>query len=456
MDMMVLAALLLMADKPAFAEDPFLWGVANSSFQTEGAANDANAPAHSNWYQWEHIPGRIKDGSTADVATDFWDLYDTDFALAQELGASAFRTSLAWERIEPARGQFDEAAFEHYETVLVAMRARGLEPIVTLMHSAMPMWIAEAGGVRAKTFPDDFAEYAETAVRRLAGPPANVRYWMTLNEPATMAEGKYIDGDDPSDTFDKQGNPLSVKGDGLKFLEGLTGQVEAHLAAAAKIRALGIEGLKLGVASDWTVIQTGDHDPLSALVAFFARRVYDQFFLDGIVKGKNSLCLLGPLFCPAFKHVHDGKLPSIDYVGLNYYTREIVKGVDIGNGPDPVSESGSDIYPQGMELSLEALWKAYQLPILVSENGVADSKDPGDEQRIQFLQNHTAYLQKARLQDKIPVLGYLYWSLTDNFEWSDGYTQHYGLCSVDPTTLARVKRPSFDAYAQIIAGSSVR
>lgn len=441
--------------------EPFLWGVANSSFQTEGAADLPGLEAHSNWWEWEHElenfgVHRIADDSTADVSIDFWDRYNEDFDLTKKLGANAFRMSLSWERIEPEPGVYREAALQHYEDMIVAMRRpldpsnpndHGLEPVVTIFHSDMPLWIAHRNGVLNKRFPAEFADYAETVVKRLSGPPANVRYWLTVNEPATMAQGKYVSGSDPSDFYNKKGMALSMTGAGLKFLKALNGLVEAHLAAAARIRQF--PGVMIGVASDWTVMQAPGHDPIASLASFFAKRVYDEYFLDGITKGGSNLCPLGPLLCPKFKYARGQKLPSVDLIGINYYSRDVFTmkwlppKLTVGPGGGSESDSGTEIYPPGIEDSLQAVWQRYGLPVLVTENGVIDSNDH-DAQRAQFLDDHIAYLQKARNVDHIPVIGYLYWSLVDNFEWSMGYTQKYGLCSVVPSTLERNCECSID------------
>jgi beta-glucosidase len=443
--MIALALLALLSSSPAHAQDPFLWGTANASFQAEGT------PAPSDWLEWTHQPNRIKDGSNADVATDFWNRYDEDFALAQQLGTNAFRMSLAWERIEPQPGVFDEEALAHYEAMLVAMRARGLEPVVTLWHSALPIWLAHNHGILAKDFDERFAVYAEKAVARLSAPPASVRYWMTLNEPATQAEGKYIDGEDPSDYVNRKGAIKSMPNDTLRFMRAMVAQVKAHLAAAARIRALAIPGLKIGVATDWTVLQTKDGNPLEKLIQYFSTRIYDRFFLDGIVFGKNDLCSdLGPL-CPRFK-LPGGK-SSVDYIGVNYYTRQIITAklfppmIDMSNGPGPVSDRDMEIYPPGLEMALKAVWDDYHVPPMVSENGIADADD---HMRPKFLADHLVYLKKAIVDDGVPVLGYLYWSLTDNFNWSGGLKERLGLVEIDYATLERKPRPSFAVFRDLI------
>ena len=429
----------------AMAGEGFLWGTATASFQAEGS------PAPSDWLEWTHQPGRITDRSNADVATDFWNRYEEDFSLAEQLGTNAFRMSLAWERIEPEPGVFDEAALAHYEMMIAAMRAHHLEPVITLWHSALPIWISRRHGILARGFDEEFARYAEKAVARLSAPPASVRYWMTLNEPATQAEGKYISGEDPSDYLGARGEIKSVSDDGLRFMRAMVAQVKAHLAAASRIRALRVPGLKVGVATDWTVLQTKDGNPLEKVIQSFSTRVYDRFFLDGIVFGKNNLCSgLGPL-CPGFK-LPGGK-PAVDYIGVNYYTRQVIAAklfppmIDIGNGPGPVSDRDMEIYAPGLELALKAVWEDYRIPPMVSENGIADADD---HQRPQFLADHLTYLRKAIVDDRIPVLGYLYWSLTDNFNWSGGLAQRLGLVEIDYATLERKPRPSFGTYRDLI------
>jgi beta-glucosidase len=401
----------------------------------------------SDWYQWTHQPGTIPDGTNADVATDFWDRYDSDFLLAEQAGTNAFRMSLAWERIEPEEGVFDEHALAHYETMIADMRAHGLEPIVTIWHAPIPMWLAKRHGILAHDFAEKFGIYAEHAVARLSMPPASVRYWMTLNEPATQSEGRYLDGTNPSDYFDKKSAIKSQPNHFLHFIRAMSAQVEAHLAAAGRIRALNIPGLKLGVATDWTVMQTTDGNGLEKLIQNLSTKVYDRFFLDGVVYGKNNICPI----CGRFK-LPGGK-PALDFIGINYYTRQLVTVklfppmIDIGNGPGPVSEKGLEIYPPGLEMALQSVWQDYHIPPMISENGIADAED---SMRPKFLADHFYYLHKAIADDGIPVLGYLYWSLTDNFNWSGGEKEKLGLVAIDYTTLQRIPRPSFQVYRDLI------
>ncbi len=158
---------LLLAAAPVVAQEPsFWWGVGNSAFQAEGA------PADSDWRRWTREPGRIADGSDAERAVRFWDDPNPELDMARGLGAAMFRVSIAWERVEPAPGAWDDAALDRYERLMSSIRARGMEPLVTLHHFALPAWLAEKGGLTAPEFPERFDAYASRVVRRLARGPA--------------------------------------------------------------------------------------------------------------------------------------------------------------------------------------------------------------------------------------------------------------------------------------------
>jgi beta-glucosidase len=396
---------------------PFLWGVANSEFQVEGH------PADSDSYRWSHTPGMIKDGSNADIATDFWNRYDEDFALAQGLGANAFRISLAWERIEPQRGQWNEEAFEHYEQILLAMRARGLEPVVTIWHTTLPEWVAEGGGVLGPAFVKDFADYAAKVVDRLGRGQTHVRYWLTVNEPTTYAES-YVDG-------------AGSNGSPIKFLEAISKQADAHIAAYKKIHALpDSDDFQVGYAQDLEAFQAKrPWNPMDQLALFFTDLMYNKSFLNKVA------------------YAMPDNMPALDFLGVNYYNRNIVSFtfngfVKTSPGTGPVSDTDQEVYPKGLEKVLKMVAARYPVPILITENGVADATD---RLRPDFLKSHIHYLMKARDHDHIPVIGYLHWSLTDNFEWSYGLNIRYGLVEIDyANNLKRIPRPSYYVYKDLI------
>jgi beta-glucosidase len=421
-----LVALPLNPLQKARADTSFLWGVANSSFQVEGS------PADSDAYRWTHTQGAIKDGTNADVATDFWNRYDEDFALAQGLSANAFRISIAWERIEPEQGVWNEEAFQHYELILNDMRSHGLEPVVTLFHSAMPIWLADRGGVLAPDFGERFAEYALETTRRLSGGTTQVHYWLTLNEPVTYAEGKYIDG----------GGYKASKMAPFKFLHAIQAQIRAHILAFNAIHSMGDPLIKVGVASDWDDFEISGKGFLSHIVHFFSNQVYNLYFLDGILKGHSSLCIGGndDFLCHHFSLL-EGR-GALDFLGINYYSRELIQS---GWKP-PFVTMEAGVYAKGIENALISASK-FGLPLMVTENGVADSSDLI---RPEFLRDHIAALDEVRKVLPVPLLGYLHWSLTDNFEWSSGFSERYGLVAIDYNTLTRTPRSSYGVYRDLI------
>jgi beta-glucosidase len=414
---------------PAFADPGFLWGVSNSSFQVEGS------PAPSDWYDWTHMKGKIQDGTNADIATDFWNRYDEDFSLAQNLSANAFRVSIAWERIEPVENQWDEEAFQHYTLILQDMRAHGLEPVVTLFHSPLPLWLYNRGGILAKDFDARFADYAFEVVKRLSASPTSVHYWLTVNEPVTMAEGRYISGTDPP------GNHIRP----FKFIHAIQALVRAHIAAVTKIRSLNDSDIKIGVASDWNDFEISKTGGIFGhLVHFFTNRIYDRYFLDGIIFGKSPLCGKLGLFCEHYKIPKN--VSTLDFLGVNYYSRTEIKG----EWKPPFVQLDAETSADGLSETLNDVANLYHFPILITENGYAGTDD---SMRIDFLRAHLAALAATRATLSVPILGYLHWSLTDNFEWSSGLSIKYGLVDIDYSdNLKRTPKPSFDVYRDLILG----
>ena len=411
----------------------FLWGVGNSSFQVEGT------PANSDWYRWTHTPGRIKDGTNADVVSDFWNMYDTDFKLAQEMGANAFRISIAWERIEPKKDVWDDVALEHYEKMLKQMRARGLEPVVTLFHFVLPEWLSEEGGVLAPDFVDQFAKYSRHVVERLALSPARVSLWMTINEPSAIILMGYLGN--VSDIIGQW--PPAHKNALLEARSALNNLVAAHVKAVGEIRKLGYENVKVSVAQHWRVVEPASSGLINSYLASFSNQMMNRAFLDGVMTGSTGFGGAVPL--------PDGK-PTLDYLGINYYGRNIIgftsylppKFVALEEGNGKKSDINWELYPNGLLTVLEEV-KSYNLPILIAENGLADAND---KYRRWFLKRHLKVLTEA--SKKYPIMGYLHWSLTDNFEWTLGLVPRFGLVEIDYKTLERKPRPSYYIYQKLI------
>jgi beta-glucosidase len=392
--------------------EPFFWGVGHSAFQVEGS------PEKSDWSVATETPGKIADGSNADIATDFWKNPKTDLDLAEKLGAKMFRLSIAWERIELAPGQWDQSALDRYQEIIVEIRKRGMEPLVTLHHFVLPLWLADQGGLLASDFSSQFSKYSQKVVGQLSKEPAKVKWWMTFNEPGVLVAGGYILGEWPPFVQDNQ-----------KSRSALMAMAHAHNLVVESVRANSdlSKDLKFSVAYHWRDIQADGFGPFNSLVAKMGDYFFNRYFLNSIAK-------------------------NLDYLGLNYYGRSVIHPsshwpfFEIDEGTGPLSDLNWVVYPEGLGHALKDAYAAYKLPILISENGVADSKD---SMRIDFIKNHILQVRKAQASG-VDVIGYLHWSLTDNFEWAKGLAPRFGLVEMNYETGERKPRPSYYFYQKVI------
>lgn len=395
---------------------PFWWGVGHSAFQAEGQ------PGDSDWRQWTQTPGKIRDGSNADAATNFWADPEKDFAAAKELGAKMFRISIAWERIEPERDRWDESALKRYEEIILQMRTYGLEPMVTLQHFALPSWLAQQGGLTAEDFSERFATYAHRVVSRLSKSPAQVAWWVTINEPMVLVFGGYVFAEWPPG-----------KNQPLEAYRAAKNLQIAHNKAMSKIQrdeSLN-QQMNFSLAYHWRAVEAAGFGIFGSVVQKIGNWVFNTWFLNGLDKN------------------------SMSYMAINYYGRTVLSWqwewpfININEGEGEKSDLQWVIYPKGLGDSLQQIYRKYQLPILVTENGLADSTD---SQRADFLKSHVEQIQLAQ-SFGVPVIGYLHWSLTDNFEWAWGLSPRFGLIEIDYKSGSRKLRPSFEVYRQIIENS---
>ena len=420
------------ASKTAFAPawpSGFLWGTATAAHQVEGG-NTRN-----DWARFERLPGKIAHGDTSGVAAGEWNKVAGDIALMRELGANAYRFSIEWSRLEPTEGQWDEAAWAHYVDEVSQLRAAGEEPVVTLLHFTLPTWIAERGGATAPDFPARFGRFAAEAARRL-GP--QVRWWCTINEPQVQMYQGYVAGVWPPGVKD---NALAVK--------AFAGLLEAHAAAARALRA-GDRDARIGVASNMIYFEPSNRwNLLEQIVTNTVSNGFNWSFDESIARGRMLFSMPG---FPTLDEPAPELKGTIDWVGINYYRRNLVTFaprspgmVDIHPGPGTLTDAGIEIYPQGLLALLREGWRRYHLPIIVTENGVADS---AGVHRALFVRQH-AYAVKQAIGEGIDVRGYFHWSLMDNFEWAEGYSQRFGLYRLDRATLARTPAAGSEEFRRL-------
>ncbi len=402
----------------------FLWGAATSSHQVEG--NNTN----NDWWQWEQrIPLEMRSG----LACDEWNRFEEDFKLAQTLGLTAYRFSLEWSRIEPSPGQFDNSALDHYRDMVLSLRSKGIEPIVTLNHFTIPLWLAGQGGWLSDKSPEFFAQYVHKATEALGN---DVHYWITLNEPAVYTYKSYIVGQWPP------GEKSAIKA--FKIAQNLA---KAHVLAYGKIKEVytqkGWKKPMVGIAQQVLIFEPSS----------------DRSLWDRISAGLRDW-MINHLFVQALTRRKTG---TLDFIGLNYYMRQYVRnrGFLSANifGEEHVLENpsvrknslGWEIFPQGLHALIKAFSK-YKLPILISENGICTNDDA---QRSEFIVEHLTAVALA-IKEGVPVIGYLYWSLLDNYEWADGFAPRFGLIEVDYKTQGRKVRDSAKKFEGIIRSGRIR
>jgi len=412
---------------------PFLWGTATSSHQVEGYN------VYNDWWAWEDL-GRVKEASG--LASNHYRLFREDFDLISELGHNAHRLSLEWSRLEPKKDQWNEEAFLHYEQVLAELTSRGIEPVVTLHHFTNPQWFSGLGGWLDPDAPNHFADYVDRVVRRFG---AWVRIWITINEPMVLLYHGYVSGTWPPG---EKSLPKAFKA--MRNL--LRGHQRAYQKIHEAYDTIYKKPVWVSLAKHAMVFAPCRPHSYSDRISTWFR---DWFFNDLFLKALWS----GFLFVPGFFCEFLEAQGTLDFIGVNYYRREFVQGHFLsGSGlmgesclekhPDhPVEERnvlGWEVYPEGL-LTFLKRWSRFQVPLMVTENGICTEDDT---QRARFIQSHVAALEQARAQG-ISVTGYFYWSLLDNFEWAEGFGPRFGIVEVDFKKQSRKIRPSAQILGQM-------
>lgn len=399
--------------------DNFLWGTATSAHQIEG--NNKN----SDWWEWEQTKEQEKRQfplEPSGLACDSYNRYEEDFDLCKELNNNAVRISIEWARLEPKEGVFDLNEFEHYRKVLKAAKDRGLKTFVTLHHFSSPLWFAEKGGWHNLNAPTYFAKYAKKCAEELDN---LIDAYLTINEPQVYTLLGYTGLHDWMHNEWVQWPP--AKRSYILAFIAQTGFMRGHNKAAKAIKSVNKSaqvGLVINI-NCWEK-DPSSKNPLDNIAVAILRFIGSDFFLY-----------------PIKKH--------LDMIGLNYYFTTWIKNFKMSNPNDKVSDLGWWINPNGLEKVLLSL-KKYNLPIYVTENGIADAKD---QLRSQFVTDHLKACANA-IKGGVNLLGYFYWSLLDNFEWHQGFWPRFGLVEIDrENNLQRKPRPSFYNYAQIAKDNAI-
>ena len=474
----------------------FLWGVAVSSFQVEmGRGENSDG---SDWWTWVHdAENKQRKWVSGDFPEDgpgFWELYKVDFKLAKGLGCNAFRLSLDWARIFPKstvdvavevhrdkygnvenvrvdpkairemRRLANKGAVRRYREILAECRLQGLEPMVTLYHWPIPLWLHDPIATRDGVSPEgkrgwldegtlvEFAKYCAYAAYTFGD---LVDLWGTINEVKIVSDHGFLNGGE----FPPGVNDFKL------FMRAMR-----HLSMA--------HGLAYEQVKRWDTVSAGSHSPSSVGVVavlhyhepadpsnesdvkatLFNDYLFNEWSLNAIFRGDYDMDANGLVD-------GDEMLPHLakgcDWIGINYYMRRLVKHEAKGGDPRfdysyalavDSSDIGFDTYPEGLRFVCDWAYNHYRRPIYITENGIADA---ADSMRGRYIHGHLDALQRAIELDGVPVRGYFHWSLLDNMEWSSGYRVKFGLCSLDQITKKRKPKPSAMLFKSIAEENSI-
>ncbi|WP_448720626.1 GH1 family beta-glucosidase [Microbacterium natoriense] len=439
----------------------FRFSAATSAFQIEGS-RDADGGGRSIWDDFLEPPGAIIDGSTADPACDSYRHPESDVALAAGLGLDRYRFSIPWARIQPeGRGHANVAALDHYSRLVDLLLDAAVTPFPTLYHWEMPSAVEADGGWLNRDNAARFSEYAALVAARLGD---RVSHWYTLNEPAMTTLQGYATG-------------ALAPGHQLLFgaLPTVHHQLLAHAGAAEALRTAGAEQVGLVNNHTWVrPLRDTDEDRTAAHVYdVIHNRIFSEPLLDGAYPDIESLGLPAmPVQADDMARIRG----SIDFYGINFYNPTTVTAAEAA-GPIPfdiVPTPGAPVTGFGPEwpivpgalrdLLIDLKRRHPDLPpVIIGENGASfpepERSGPVDDQnRIDYLKGHLAAVAEA-IDAGVAVEEYTVWSLLDNWEWADGYTQRFGLVHVDFETGERTPKASYGWYRNLIArhhGEDVR
>jgi beta-glucosidase len=434
----------------------FLWGTATASYQIEGAW-DEDGKGESIWDRFSHTEGNVRNGDTGDIACDHYHRYKDDVALMKELGMRAYRFSVSWPRIFPTgRGRVNPKGIDFYNRLVDELLAANIEPLVTLYHWDLPVALQDEGGWANRAMVEAFSQYAGTMAEALGD---RVKHWVIFNEPAVFVLAAYIAGIHPP---------------GLR--DGALGMRASHianLAQAAAFRVMKATGRANNVGTTLSMSSafpaSNSEQDRSAAERYHA--LTNVWFLEPLLKGTYPEPFLKPVD-PGRIGVENGDMEKVradlDFIGINLYTRavvahdegEIQRGLrEVRVQDAPRTEMGWEVYPDSLYAMIKRIADDYPgKPIYVTENGCSYGDAPDekgvvdDQRRIDYYRGYIGGVARA-MAEGAPVKSYFAWTLMDNFEWTFGYSQRFGLVYVDHATQQRTIKNSGYWFRDLIANN---
>ncbi|MCP2238878.1 GH1 family beta-glucosidase [Thermoanaerobacterium thermosaccharolyticum] len=437
----------------------FLFGTATSSYQIEGAANeDGRTP--SIWDTFSKTSGMTYNGDTGDIACDHYHRYKEDIGILKEIGVKAYRFSIAWPRIFPEKGRFNPKGMDFYKKLIEELLKNDIIPVVTIYHWDLPQWAGDMDGWLNSECINWYLEYSSKLFEEIGD---IIPMWITHNEPWCASILSYGIGEHAPGHKD--------------YREALIAAhhiLLSHGKAVKVFRDMNIKNSQIGIALNLTPAYPATETKEDNLAAKYADGFTNRWFLDPIFKGNYPVDMI-ELFkkeIGEFDFINEKDLSiisqPIDFLGINFYSRSIVKykedtllkGIGV-EGTGKKTDMGWEISPESLYDLLKRLDKEYtRIPIYITENGAAfkdiitEDGKVHDQERIEYIKEHLKYANKF-IKEGGNLKGYFLWSLLDNFEWAYGYSKRFGIVYVDFETQKRILKDSAIWYKEVINRASI-
>ncbi len=416
----------------------FLFGAATSAYQIEG--HQFGGAGETHWDTFSRQPGKVDRQENGALACDHYHRYPEDFALLQDAGFDSYRFSTSWARVMPDGRTVNMQGLDFYDRLVDSMLEHNLKPAATLYHWELPVALAEQGGWCNRDIADWFANFTEVIMGRIGDRMFSVA---PINEPWCVTWLSHY---------------MGYHAPGLRDITAAAQSMHhvmlAHGRAIQTMRDLGINNL--GAVFNMEYANPADNTAEAERAASLYDGIYNRFFISGALRKEypaDVLAGLEPHLPDGWQDDLDVISAPVDWVGINYYTR---KNIAFDNtpwpslaeleGPLPKTAMDWEIYPEGLDFFLRRTHAEYSrgLPIYITENGMASFSGLDDSDRIDYLDAHLKVAQEA-ISDGVPLAGYYFWSLMDNYEWTKGYDLRFGLLHVDFDSLERCPKASYQA-----------
>ena len=430
----------------------FIFGVATAAYQIEGSKFGNCGSSH--WDTWSETPGNVHNSDNGSIACDHYNRFYDDLDIIKSGGFDSYRFSTSWSRVMPDGKSVNSEGLDFYDRLVDGMIARGLKPNLTLYHWELPSYLADIGGWTNRDIAERFAEFTDVIINRIGD---RIDHTATINEPWCVAWLSYFLG----------GQAPGIR-DIRAAVRAMHHVMLAHGKALEVLKSHGQSNLGIVLNLGHGEAASNTQADINATKTFDA--IHTRWFMDSLFKGNYPKDMLSKVekYMPE-NFESDMKLISspIDWLGVNYYTRGVIKAApnepwphfEEEEGALPKTQMGWEIYPEGLELLLKRIYNDYtnEIPIMITENGMANedvvSNDICDDPiRVKYFEDHLQAVIRC-IAHGVPVKGFFGWSLLDNYEWAYGYEKRFGLVHVDYKTQKRTPKASFKAFQKAISGN---